>query len=379
VTELAGAFPDASTQHLGLYSLESYLPSWERASALCALYLAQAPWFFGAVKERQLQEELLPLFYGEADARSPHAAGTLAAATPHDLALLFVILCYGSLVDESLPPAPENAEAERFYLLTRAALALDPVTDQSPSVSTVQALSLMAIYQGLVANENSIESTWILFGMATKLAQSVRLAPFLLCALLVRRRAADMRACRSASTAIAHAGSSRRPRCRSAACFSGSYSSRTAGRCVPFPLSLCPLHLRIRLIPACAPQGLATGRLGTFALPFVDCELPQDTEQILADDGTPDESCTSPPARAPRALTLTCASPVLEGALRQAMCLGGRAGHPDCAPAALRAHRRARPDRARHGAAALRAGAAAARRVAAPDDGAPDATQLPPL
>ena len=58
-------------------------------------------------------------------------------------------------------------------MLTRAALALQPVMDRAPSVSTVQALSLMAIYQGLVANEHSIESTWALMGMASKLAQSV--------------------------------------------------------------------------------------------------------------------------------------------------------------------------------------------------------------
>jgi hypothetical protein len=38
-------------------------------------------------------------------------------------------------------------------------------------------------------------------------------------------------------------------------------------------------------------QSLATGRLPTFSLPFVDCELPQDTEQLLAADGTPQVSC----------------------------------------------------------------------------------------
>ena len=86
---------------------------------------------------------------------------------------MFAIYCFGALVDEQLPPAPGNAEADRYYMLTRAALALQPVMDRAPSVSTVQALSLMAIYQGLVANEHSIESTWALMGMASKLAQSV--------------------------------------------------------------------------------------------------------------------------------------------------------------------------------------------------------------
>jgi hypothetical protein len=31
----------------------------------------------------------------------------------------------------------------------------------------------MAIYQGMVGNQDSIESTWALMGLATKLAQSV--------------------------------------------------------------------------------------------------------------------------------------------------------------------------------------------------------------
>ena len=42
------------------------LPEWARARQLCELYLEQAPWFFGAITRRQLLDELLPLFYGEA-------------------------------------------------------------------------------------------------------------------------------------------------------------------------------------------------------------------------------------------------------------------------------------------------------------------------
>ncbi|KZV64982.1 hypothetical protein PENSPDRAFT_656130, partial [Peniophora sp. CONT] len=166
----------------------------------------------------------------------------LPSATPHDLALLFVILCYGSLVDDNLPPAPDNQEADRFYLLTRAALALDPVTDHAPTVSTVQALSLMAIYQGLVANEHSIESTWTLFGMATKLGQSVGL----------------------------HRDSAR--------------------------WKLAPHEVQKRrslfweiFITDCW-QALATGRSATFSLPFVDCELPQDVDQMLNAEGQPIDS-----------------------------------------------------------------------------------------
>lgn len=169
VLEISASFPDAFIR-LPLYELEAYLPSWSHASQLCNLYLEQAPWFFGAVKARQLHEELLPLFYVEA---RPRGIPPPTAPTPHDLALLFVIFCFGAVTDDSLPPAPGNLEADRFYTLTRAAIALAPPTDRPPSVCTVQAFSLMAIYQGIVANQDSIESTWALMGLATKLAQSV--------------------------------------------------------------------------------------------------------------------------------------------------------------------------------------------------------------
>lgn len=93
--------------------------------------------------------------------------------TSHELALLFVIFCFGALTDTSLPPAPDNEEANMYCYLTRAALNLEPVLDRPPSVTTIQTLALLAIYQGLVSGDNSIECTWGIFGLATKLAQSV--------------------------------------------------------------------------------------------------------------------------------------------------------------------------------------------------------------
>jgi hypothetical protein len=97
----------------------------------------------------------------------------------HDLALLFVIFCFGALTDMELPAAPDNVEAEQFYQLTKASLTLEPILERPPSVATVQTLSLMAIYEGLCSGENSIESTWTLMGLATKLAQSVAIFLFM--------------------------------------------------------------------------------------------------------------------------------------------------------------------------------------------------------
>ncbi|KAF8233042.1 hypothetical protein L208DRAFT_1268931 [Tricholoma matsutake] len=244
IAQLSNAFPLSSNIHATSFdSLQSHLPPWPNAWRLCELYLEQAPWFFGAVTKRQLHEELLPIFYTEALMSPPLPSNTTSAkpapkAIAHELALLFVIFCFGALTDVALPSAPDNPEAEQFYQLTKAALTLEPVLERPPSVATVQALALMAIYEGLCSGENSIESTWALMGLATKLAQSV-----------------------------------------------GCFSYRDCAR-----WKLTPAEVQKRrvlfweLFIADCWQSLATGRLATFSLPFVDCELPFDPDQTMGDD-----------------------------------------------------------------------------------------------
>jgi hypothetical protein len=180
-------FPLAPTFTVDLdYLIQNHLPPWQRALHLCELYLSQAPWFFGAVTKKQLLEECLPLWYSEASdllppgsvappiQENPSGGSTQPQGkTSHDLALLFVIFCFGALTDNSLPAAPDNEEANMYCYLTRAALNLEPVLDRPPSVATVQTIALLAIYQGMTSGENSIECTWGTFGLATKLAQSV--------------------------------------------------------------------------------------------------------------------------------------------------------------------------------------------------------------
>lgn len=198
IMNLSAAFPLASSMYHPSIDLDhfvrNYLPNWHEAWRLCELYLEQAPWFFGAVTKRQLHEEILPLWYQEAPKPAPAlspvstpssnggspalSSASTARGGAHDLALLFVIFCFGALTDMAMPPAPDNPEAEQFYQLTKAALTLEPVLARPPSVVTVQTLSLMAIYEGLCSGENSIESTWALMGLATKLAQSVSHAAY---------------------------------------------------------------------------------------------------------------------------------------------------------------------------------------------------------
>jgi hypothetical protein len=183
------------------YVVQNFLPPWSDARRLSELYLEQAPWFYGAVTQKQIEEEMLPTWYPEASRLNltggsvpkPLASGSGPGIDPgsgaggaHELALLFIVFAFGALTDISLPPLPDNPEAQRYYQLTCTALALEPVLDRPPLISTVQTLSLMGIYQGLLGDKN-LEGTWTIFGMATKLAQSVSTTTvviFLFCQLL---------------------------------------------------------------------------------------------------------------------------------------------------------------------------------------------------
>ncbi|KAH7882993.1 hypothetical protein F5I97DRAFT_1815347 [Phlebopus sp. FC_14] len=246
VKHLSNSFPLAPifNENVDLnFLVQNYLPPWHRARQLSELYLSQAPWFFGAVTKRQLLEECLPLWYAEAAdlvppgsvAPSTETNANEASRNPHELALLFVIFCFGALTDPTLPPAPDNDEANMYSKLTRAALNLEPVLDRPPSVATVQTLALLAIYQGLCSGENSIESTWAIFGLATKLAQSVNrdCARWQLPSSEVQKRRA----------------------------------------------------LFWELFITDGWQSLATGRLATFYLPYIDCELANDPDSSIDDDG----------------------------------------------------------------------------------------------
>ncbi|KAJ7481737.1 hypothetical protein FB451DRAFT_1030751, partial [Mycena latifolia] len=274
IASFTSSFPfSGGAAGIDLDYLAARLPPYTEARRLCELYLAQAPWFFGAVTSEQLTDEILPLWYPDDAARpllvsvqleregSPPPVGSA-----HDLALVYVILCFGALGDTALPfPMTHGAEdrlpLEYYYRLTKAALTLEPVLEGPPSVATVQTLALMAIFEGLCAGENSIESTWAIFGLSTKLAQSVH------------------------------------------------------RDCARWGLKPAEVQKRRALfwelfITDCW-QALATGRLPTFSLPFVDCELPQDVDQTMAEDGTPQSSFPYWKAR----FGAECVSAVVQGTL----------------------------------------------------------------
>nr|GAT43300.1 predicted protein [Mycena chlorophos] len=293
ISSFASSFPfgdSGAASGIDLDYLVSQLPAFPETFRLCELYLSQAPWFFGAVARSQISDELLPLWFPD-DAPRPASAPTVAGGggrglspppvgTAHDLALLFMVLAFGAAGDTTMPfpaasPDPSFSaddlrpdsrggyDARHYYSLTKAALTLEPVLEGPPSVATVQTLALMAIYEGIRAGENSIENTWAIFGLSTKLAQSIGL----------------------------HRD------------------------CARWGLKPAEVQKRRALfwelfITDCW-QALATGRLPTFSLPFVDCELPQDVDEVFSDHGKPQSSFPYWKAR----FGAECVAAVVQGTL----------------------------------------------------------------
>ena len=156
--------------------LESHLPPQPRAWALCETYLEQFTWWFRPIKRDELINEILmPIYKTVADPTKfayHRKTDQESSRCPHLLATLFFVLAVGALVDLTLPAC--SAEAEKYYRLGRTALSLRSVFD-SPELETVQAVGLMAGYHSLCTFRYTLESAWALGGLASKLAQSVRL------------------------------------------------------------------------------------------------------------------------------------------------------------------------------------------------------------
>lgn len=115
--------------------IESFLPSVERAITLCDTFLEHLSWMFHIVSRKQVVGELIPAIYKQKN----------VSYGPHDLGLLLIVLGIGSLVDLTLQPY--NLEAQHYYRLARAALALQPVLGQQSIVTIKVWYPLSAILQ----------------------------------------------------------------------------------------------------------------------------------------------------------------------------------------------------------------------------------------
>ncbi|KAI0630475.1 fungal-specific transcription factor domain-containing protein [Trametes polyzona] len=159
-----------------LEKLEARLPPQPRAWALCETYLEHTTWWCRPVKRDELIDDILVPIYNCLKNPQRNAyhrdAGDDDGRCPHLLAVLFMVLAVGALLDLTLKPC--SAEAEVYYRLGRAALSMRSVFD-SPELETVQALVLMAKYHSLCIQRYSLESAWRIASLASKIGQSVGL------------------------------------------------------------------------------------------------------------------------------------------------------------------------------------------------------------
>ncbi|KAK0209958.1 fungal-specific transcription factor domain-containing protein [Desarmillaria ectypa] len=147
--------------------IRDHLPVWDQALMLTNVYFGQFSWIFHGVSREQV-DEMLPVIYRKQSSSSSDEDYT----GPHDVALLFVVLAIGSLVD-----GERGAEqAARFHQVSKAAICLQSVLEK-PSIVTVQCLHLMSIYNAMnggdAANGTTMETTWSLTHLAVHLAHTV--------------------------------------------------------------------------------------------------------------------------------------------------------------------------------------------------------------
>lgn len=107
--------------------IEAFLPPIEHAISLCDTFLEHLSWMFHIVSRQQMVGELIPVIYKR----------MRVSYGPHDLALMLIVLGIGSLVDLNLEPY--NLEAQHYYRLARAAMALQPVLGEQ-SVVTIKVI-----------------------------------------------------------------------------------------------------------------------------------------------------------------------------------------------------------------------------------------------
>jgi hypothetical protein len=149
--------------------LYSFLPPQPRAWSLCETYYEHAAWFFNPIKRDELINDILSPVYKSLKAQRDSGMDSTPQISPHQLAVLYIVFALGTLTDLTLPPL--HSEAKTYFHLSKAALSCRSVLD-SPEVSTVRALTLMAAYLNFGVS-NTMHSAWAMASLGVRLGQSV--------------------------------------------------------------------------------------------------------------------------------------------------------------------------------------------------------------
>ncbi|WVQ81831.1 hypothetical protein IAT38_003958 [Cryptococcus sp. DSM 104549] len=152
---MSDSFPFQSpvTGEGALEILQGCLPDRDHALKWASSYFEN-----GAVLEHTVEQSAFFTNYFE---RLYPVSGNPPQMNNHDLAVVFLVLANGAAADLELPPG--NDTAERFYLLGRSSLALNP----SDSIPLIQSIQLMSRYlSNTFKGPRSALQFWSTLGMA---------------------------------------------------------------------------------------------------------------------------------------------------------------------------------------------------------------------
>ncbi|KAF9259356.1 hypothetical protein L218DRAFT_908477 [Marasmius fiardii PR-910] len=111
------------------------LPSLSEAIRLCEVYLEHGKYFYPTVPRSELFDEVMSPVY--------RAGNFSSIECYHSVALLFSVFALASLFDTTRPPY--SVEAQEYFYLSRATVALDPPTKRT-TLRMCQAILHMAQY-----------------------------------------------------------------------------------------------------------------------------------------------------------------------------------------------------------------------------------------
>ncbi|EJD41871.1 hypothetical protein AURDEDRAFT_186302 [Auricularia subglabra TFB-10046 SS5] len=154
-----------------LSGLVGCLPPAEQASYIIDRFYTQTSWFFVIISDGELRETIFSRVYGR---NGP----TLADVSPHEIAILFLILACGHVFGPVHPPdmnhSPDDSSGTKYYQLARVAFALDSVLDH-PTIQAIRALHMMSLFAQMTDLPNSPTTCYILMGLAARLCQCLGL------------------------------------------------------------------------------------------------------------------------------------------------------------------------------------------------------------
>ncbi|KAF9443665.1 hypothetical protein P691DRAFT_737567 [Macrolepiota fuliginosa MF-IS2] len=143
-------------------TIMGYLPNASSARKLCELYYRHAAWMYTPITELDFYETVFRPMYDQ-------SAAPPEPLSAHNLAVLFMVLALGSLLDLEAPPL--SPQSMQFYQLGRASLTLESVLEEQ-SIPGIQALLLMCHFMFL---SEMGSPRWVTMGIVVKMAHSIGL------------------------------------------------------------------------------------------------------------------------------------------------------------------------------------------------------------